>query len=224
MREIKTNLRVSINKKSLVCLTVLNSSATRTGERETFILRLYLIQNIIVITTSAISSDNQLRVPRVFVFHLQKIKITIQKPIFTLIWIYLNFPVPSISTSGISSILLDIVEKKQELLEKLLEFKAKQTRIIFCFFLDTKIFPVSGFSVCIQLWIRPPMALTKGIIFKRLQSAKNFQQNVETMSAWILHHVKYISTISRVWFDVYVGGKNFITLYINSFTFLIPYT
>uniref|UniRef100_A0A914YMV0 CID domain-containing protein n=1 Tax=Panagrolaimus superbus TaxID=310955 RepID=A0A914YMV0_9BILA len=52
------------------------------------------------------------------------------------------------------------------------------------------------------------MALNEDIIQKRLKQVKIAQESVETISSWILHHVKYVSTISRVWFDVYLTAND----------------
>ena len=70
VKEIITNLRVSINKECLLCLIVLDSPASRTSERKALVLRFHLIQNIIMVIASGISSDNEFCVSRIFVFHL----------------------------------------------------------------------------------------------------------------------------------------------------------
>jgi hypothetical protein len=52
------------------------------------------------------------------------------------------------------------------------------------------------------------MALNEEIIQKRLKHVKIAQESVEAISSWVLHHVKYVSTISRVWFDVYLTAND----------------
>lgn len=51
------------------------------------------------------------------------------------------------------------------------------------------------------------MALSEDIIYKRLTQVKIAQESVETTSTWVLHHNKYVSSISRIWFDIFLTGE-----------------
>uniref|UniRef100_A0A7E4V0K8 CID domain-containing protein n=1 Tax=Panagrellus redivivus TaxID=6233 RepID=A0A7E4V0K8_PANRE len=52
------------------------------------------------------------------------------------------------------------------------------------------------------------MALTEEMIHKRLKQVRGAQDSVEAISTWILHHIKFVTTISRVWLDVFLIGND----------------